>query len=860
MAHISRSDLLRVLAHAELAEPALLADSLGYTRHDLKNQHREQGVDGNAVPAQSGQAAQPGRMLYTAFKEPRYWYVTSCTPVEPETGADGEVVPLEKYQAGPFTRPTPLVELPLLNPGEWQNCWDRDLASDSTGRSIDLPANIKRLARAQPVEKLQRKRRRNFNHNTVLLMERTPATRPVWDDMRRAWQSLRELLGDEQLDAYYWVTGPDGCWYRQADNRQAGEEAIPENASIILLGAFGALDYGDLSEEWLRLIERLQCSAQQLRLLTLCPIKRPPAKVQGLELATIQQQDEPLDTLLAALSLAWMPSVVQLRHLRKAIPGATITHELRAYNHLSVEHDGQWLSLKQDAILQQLRLFESHEPTSKANIHKAVDAWQLSLSATAREIERLQRNLHQAVPRPEEYPRLLGLAALAEEELTSQEEGGMAYSLMLSMLPVTHLLADLSRDRRWQAFLKVVQRVARDARQRLPLKHQYMEQSEPVQWLVQRDNQLLLTRARQSNSLLPLGTQPYYVQARRQLTATTPFSDERVDIVDRQYQWRVEALGKPTWAERIKFDSGRLHARHAGGAEFLLQPASPDHPAVRWLCLDNPWPWASSTGIDEHGLWADLQVKENTYRLRWINPGSFQMGSPRDEPGRQENETLHSVTLTQGYWLGETTCTQALWQAVMDETPASIENPGLPVNQVSWDDCQQFIRRLQKWAPQLPLGLPSEAQWEYACRAGTITAYWWGERFNEEHGNNGDQMRAEQHYPANPFGLRSMHGNLWEWCADRYDGYTDKPVDDPQGPSDGHGRVLRGGGWIHGAQALRSARRDADSPDSRGRLIGLRLAGGLDPQAGTSAMPADRWLRSGQQRGGQGAGNEEGKG
>lgn len=857
MAYISRSDLLRVLAHAESAEPTLLADSLGFTRHDLKDQHREQGADGIFAPAQLGQATQPGRMLYTALKEPRYWHVAGCTPVEPETEADGEIVPLKKYQAGTFTRPIPLAERPLLNPGEWQNCWDRNLAGDSTGRAIDLPANIKRLARAQPVEKLQRKRRRNFNHNTVLLMERTPATRPVWDDMCRAWQSLRELLGDEQLDAYYWVTGPAGRWYRQVDNRQAGEEAIPENASIILLGTFGALDDGELSEEWLRLIERLQCSARQLRLLVLCPIKRPPAKVQGLELATIQPQDEPLNTLLAALALAWMPSVVQLRHLRKAIPGATITHELRAYNHHSVERNGQWLSLKQDAILQQLRLFESRESSNKANVEKAVDAWQQSLSATARDIERLQRNLHPAIPSPEGYPHLLGLAALAEEEFASQEEGGVAYSLILSMLPLTYLLADLSRDRRWQAFLKVVQRVARDAQQRLPLKQQYMEKSEPVQWLIQRSNRLVLTRAQQGNNLLALGTQPYYVQARRQLTATTPFGDERVDIVDQQYQWRLEALGKPTWAERIKFDSGRLHTRHAGGAEFLLQPASPDHPAARWHCRHNPWPWASSTGIDEHGLWADLHVKGIEYRLRWIAPGTFLMGSPQDEPGRNDNEILHPVTLTQGYWLGETSCTQALWQAVMGENPASSKSSGLPVNTVSWNNCQRFIKRLQKLVPQLPLALPSEAQWEYACRAGTTAAYWWGERFNEADANNGNTIRAEKNYPANPFGLKSMHGNLWEWCADWLGDYPDQPIDDPHGPAEGRRRVLRGGSWILHAQRLRAAQRHAFTPDFRSLRIGLRLAGGLDPQASASAMPADRWLRSGQQRGGQGAGNEE---
>ncbi|MCP5089622.1 MAG: formylglycine-generating enzyme family protein, partial [Gammaproteobacteria bacterium] len=137
--------------------------------------------------------------------------------------------------------------------------------------------------------------------------------------------------------------------------------------------------------------------------------------------------------------------------------------------------------------------------------------------------------------------------------------------------------------------------------------------------------------------------------------------------------------------------------------------------------------WASEWGHDRFGVFIAFTLDDVTQRLRWIPPGRFRMGSPEDEPGRWSDEgPRHQVTLTEGFWLFDTPCTQALWEGVMGENPSEFKSPERPVEQVSWDDAQGFIERINERIPDLGLSLPSEAQWEHACRARTETALYTG--------------------------------------------------------------------------------------------------------------------------------------
>ena len=307
--------------------------------------------------------------------------------------------------------------------------------------------------------------------------------------------------------------------------------------------------------------------------------------------------------------------------------------------------------------------------------------------------------------------------------------------------------------------------------------------------------------------------------------------------------------------------------------------------------LPNPFPpsWSDSWGEDEYGLYADLVVASITQRFRWIAAGDYLMGSPKDEPERFNWEDQHKVTLSNGYWLADTAVTQALWQLIMSENPANFKNDPLnPVEQVSWGDSQKLIKQLNEmFSGQLDglvFRLPSEAEWEHACRAGTTTPFnfegeadlqslnytgIWGEKgWDDKALQKTAQVKS---YPANDWGLYEMHGNVLEWCFDEWQevlgsdpaidpvtaqfqsktksithlfpsavaqAETDK-TDSPEqkSPYDSAlltnadvgdvGRVLRGGSWRSNGRLCRSAIRLRDRAGGRDNRVGFRFSLGL---------------------------------
>ena len=238
--------------------------------------------------------------------------------------------------------------------------------------------------------------------------------------------------------------------------------------------------------------------------------------------------------------------------------------------------------------------------------------------------------------------------------------------------------------------------------------------------------------------------------------------------------------------------------------------------------------WASAWGEDVFGAWTAFELEGVEQRMRWIPPGRFRMGSPEDEPGRWEDEgPQHEVTLTRGFWLGETAVTQELWGAVMGSNPSSFQDdPQRPVEQVSWEDCRAFFEAAERLLPGLGLRFPTEAEWEYACRAGTTARYAFGDEISKEQANfESDETVPARRYPPNPWGLYEMHGNVYEWCQDFWqDRYRPGAVVDPSGPDESAGRVIRGGSWFHDARLVRSAYRNWYEPDVRNDYLGLRLA------------------------------------
>jgi formylglycine-generating enzyme required for sulfatase activity len=229
--------------------------------------------------------------------------------------------------------------------------------------------------------------------------------------------------------------------------------------------------------------------------------------------------------------------------------------------------------------------------------------------------------------------------------------------------------------------------------------------------------------------------------------------------------------------------------------------------------------------------------------MLWVPAGTFTMGSPVTEAGRgASKEQEHNVTLTKGFYLGKYEVSQAQYEAVMtgntnslSPTPSQFSGNNRPVENVSWDDAQVFLTRLnaaEQAAGRLPSGssyvLPTESQWEYACRAGTTTAYSWGGDINSSRANFDQsglsQTRDVGQYSANPWGFYDMHGNVWEWTADWYQAtYPTGTVTDPTGSASGPHRVLRGGSWLYHGTVLRSAERYDRHPGNRDNTLGFRV-------------------------------------
>jgi formylglycine-generating enzyme len=228
-----------------------------------------------------------------------------------------------------------------------------------------------------------------------------------------------------------------------------------------------------------------------------------------------------------------------------------------------------------------------------------------------------------------------------------------------------------------------------------------------------------------------------------------------------------------------------------------------------------------------------------TIEFVWIDPGSFRMGSSSSEAGHEEQESpIHEVTISKGFYLGKYEITQRQWEAVIGTAPWFGEdyvqnNPDHPAQYITWNDVQEFIERLNEAAGKEIYRLPTEAEWEYACRAGT-TMRW---SFGDDESQLGDYAwyrdnawDVDQRYghavgmkQPNPWGLYDMHGNVYEWCQDWYGSYSSGSHRDPTGPSSGSNRVIRGGYFFLGAQNARSASRSYSSPDFRNDRHGVRL-------------------------------------
>jgi len=283
-----------------------------------------------------------------------------------------------------------------------------------------------------------------------------------------------------------------------------------------------------------------------------------------------------------------------------------------------------------------------------------------------------------------------------------------------------------------------------------------------------------------------------------------PLRDDYVEELD-ALVLRLTKDGKPREAATVRKFRGNL-------------AAAPDTPEG----VQQNQPAGTVMSIDLPG--------KAVMKFCYCPPGSFMMGSPSSEPGRKRDEEYQvMVRFSKGFWLAQTECTQAQWVAVMGSNPSYFKGDDLPVEKVSWEVVQQFITKLNE-AKTLPAGwkaaLPTEAQWEYACRAGTKTAFSFGKTLTTKQANFDGlpgKITTVASYAANAWGLYDMHGNVCEWCEDWF-GKKLPGGTDPTGVPSGMRRVIRGGSWGNGEGNCRAADRLGSRPDAANLCQGFRVA------------------------------------
>ena len=257
-------------------------------------------------------------------------------------------------------------------------------------------------------------------------------------------------------------------------------------------------------------------------------------------------------------------------------------------------------------------------------------------------------------------------------------------------------------------------------------------------------------------------------------------------------------------------------------------------------CADAPAPGPSNENARKSGETRTISLPGGaTMEMVWCAPGQFEMGSPLNETGRFDNEPRHTVTITRGFWLGRYEVTQRQWESVMRSNHSRFKGPDNPVENVSWHDCETFIRRVNA-----SLGgnarFPTEAEWEYACRAGSDAPVSGGVLLADVAWydfNSDSQTHAVGRNKPNAWGFYDMHGNVLEWCSDWFSIPSGDAVD-PKGPPSGSFKVLRGGCWFFYERDCRSAYRLKREPSLRNCIFGFRLACSGGAESATASPSA----------------------
>jgi formylglycine-generating enzyme required for sulfatase activity len=937
-----RADLLRVLSAGEGTIPAEVAARLcGFEYEKLE--------PGEKPPLTLTHSTEPPPVVEPPVESPptseaprfRFWRAESLAVEPEESHRRRHETPPNIARAQPLTNAdfcfsgSPSPGRPLL---PWFRLWPfvrMALARPAFTRRPDVPRVVRHLAEGRSVRRLPCVQRSGWHPRARVLLDRREGLAPFWDDydfLVRRLKAVRGTLGLRiesvpTLDLH--DPTPDDCC-------QAGLESPPESWRALVRGSesTAVLVLSDLNQFQSELLQApwlglgRQFRRRGVRPWVLCPCPRDrwtPALAhlwqlaawdRGLRLPTagrgqraeppasadlpdaLHQRREQADQLAVRVSPAIRVERGLLRDIRLLLSHSEAD--------AGTEYD-LWQSVSGSTLgftfpatqLRKLRIAFSALPLEDQAA--VIRLLQIHHAYCANVFGHLEILALRDVLKPDRFKDLIREGVLTVDALDRANEFIRRYVAALHRTPDalasgTDVFA--ARD---------LDRLQAHARHGPELQALWMlsrrEDGSPLPEWVKPDQLAWLDPLTQPDTRHEIGW-------RRGLNARDGHLLSAMHSRSAIYNATVErTAGKVThrlnWSAQEILEADRLAEAH----RVTLQS---DREKVELAQFTRP-AWARRLWQDRFGLAAEFAVSGVPFVLRWIPPGRFLMGSPEEEPGRWTKDNRegpqHEVTISRGFWLGETPVTQGQWRAVVESTqrdqprsrlltetraplnpsPSYFRGPPeLPVEQVTWDDCRNFCEHFSDLLRDGPgFGLPTEAQWEYACRAGTSTALYTGPLtiLGENHGpeldpiawyggNSGRELEVENPFDSsgwpekqyldssagthrvklkrpNAWGLYDTLGNVDEWCADAWGDYSAESQIDPfrDGPEDAP-RVVRGGSWGTLARSCRAAFRLVGLPGCRIRGQGFRLAAGLELQA---AEPKGR-------RGGAGAEGRSPKG
>jgi formylglycine-generating enzyme required for sulfatase activity len=882
MPAVWRADLVRVLADLPPERVAGAAELLGF---ETPVEVRAEATTPAALPIEPAPVAPVAPEAPAAWPVP-FWRLDEMTFTE-----DPEHI------AVPVARPAGLTDDDLRSPGRslfdtppapplapWSRLWPalrEALQAPGEGRDPDVGALLRAWGRGDVVRRVPRVPRRAWAGRASVWVDRSPRLVPFWSDQDDVCRRLRKVCGRTGLDLRILDARAQARALARRGDLSAGFRPS-EGTPVLVLGDLGAYASEGEQAAWRVTARRLGDAGVRVAALVPCPAARwdrraarawaavpwERGRTSGALGGEPAARKERAERLLRLASPALLVQPGLLRALRQLLPAwqADAGTEADAWAHEGVRAaDATGLVLHAEAAERwRTELAAGADADLLARVSEAIGRWHGALPQELLRAETLVWHaLFPGAATPgkladaQGFAHRLAATARAGESDPAFAAGVRRYGRAL-LAAVPESAYEVFPDLRivWAAAFQGVSGVA------VPpgvdpqaLSAELGATGAPRWWAVRQvGGRLLLSPspdgAWPSQETGPGSPMAWLLAARPEVTVRSGPGGARAQV--------VLAGGR-----EIALPVGESVALRTDRCTAVLKPFHKEG-------------WAKAMGRDRFGLWGEAEVKGVAVRFRWIPPGRFRMGSPESEAGRWDDEgPQHMVTWTRGRWLADAPVTQALWQAVMGKNPSQFASPERPVEQVSWEDCQTFLRGLDALVPGLDARLPSEAEWEHACRAGTETATWVGDLeirgendapildaiawyggncgvdFELENGSDRSKWPNKQYDHAtggshpvrrrapNPLGLFDMLGNVYEWCLDALEygeGYAAGDVVDPPASRTGSYRVIRGGSWDSYAGFVRAASRGAGAPGGRAGRLGLRLARGQSPTRG--AEPA----------------------